>query len=83
MIRTKNLLKVAFLTMLLIGTSLYAQTACNDNSYLNSVNPNTIEYDNLLSNFHSTVVREANGDVKTWGGKILLRLGTHTCSYQL
>ena len=77
MIRTKNLLKVAFLTMLLIGTSLYAQTACNDNSYLNSVNPNTIEYDNLLSNFHSTVVREANGDVKTWGENTAPSGNTH------
>lgn len=40
---------------------------CNPNTYLNSSDPNTIEYDNIISVFHSTMVRESNGDVKVWG----------------
>ncbi|WP_124640796.1 hypothetical protein [Amniculibacterium aquaticum] len=69
MIRLKNLMKAVGVLLLFTSYNLYSQTACNSNSYLNSVDPNTIEYDNLLSNFHSSLVREANGDVLTWGGK--------------
>lgn len=67
MIRLKNLMKAVGVLLLFSSYNLYSQTACNSNSYLNSVDPNTIEYDNLLSNFHSSLVREANGDVLTWG----------------
>ena len=67
MIRAKNLLKVALFAMLTTSVGIYAQSGCNANTFLTSGDPNTIEYDNLLSNFHSTLVREANGDVKTWG----------------
>ncbi|MEN2436145.1 hypothetical protein AAH994_12090 [Weeksellaceae bacterium A-14] len=41
--------------------------ACNPNTYVNSVDPNTIEYDNMVSVFHSTIVRESSGLVKVWG----------------
>lgn len=37
------------------------------NAYLNSSNPNTITYDNMVSFFHSTIVRQANGKVYAWG----------------
>ncbi len=37
------------------------------NAYLNSSNPNTIEYDNIVSAFHGSMVREANGKVMVWG----------------
>ena len=40
---------------------------CNSNTYINSVDPNTIEYDNMVSVFHSTLVRESDGKVKAWG----------------
>lgn len=40
---------------------------CNPNTYVNSVDPNTIEYDNMVSVFHSTIVRESSGLVKVWG----------------
>lgn len=40
---------------------------CNPNTFLNTSDPNTIEYDNMVSVFHSTMVRESNGDVKVWG----------------
>ena len=42
-------------------------TGCNDNTYVNSSNPNTIEYDNMLSVFHSSIIKEADGKVKVWG----------------
>ena len=62
-----------FLALLLVLFSVfsYAQNCvtgdCNPNTYLNSSDPNTIEYDNMVSVFHSTMVRESNGDVKVWG----------------
>ncbi|HUH74076.1 MAG TPA: T9SS type A sorting domain-containing protein [Chitinophagales bacterium] len=37
------------------------------NSFLNSNNPNTIEYDNIVSTFHSTMARQADGTVLVWG----------------
>lgn len=40
---------------------------CNPNTYVNSVDPNTIEYDNMVGVFHSTIVRESSGIVKVWG----------------
>lgn len=66
--KSKKLLMKVILTFIILTTiTIQAQTVCNTNSYLNSYNPNSIEYDNLLSNFHSSLVTEANGDVKTWG----------------
>lgn len=40
---------------------------CNENTYINSDDPNTIEYDNMVSIFHSSIIKEVNGDVKAWG----------------
>ncbi|HUH35181.1 MAG TPA: hypothetical protein VL022_05045, partial [Moheibacter sp.] len=40
---------------------------CNPNTYVNSNDPNTIEYDNIVSVFHSSMIREADGTVKIWG----------------
>lgn len=40
---------------------------CNPNTFINSTDPNTLEYDNLLSVFHSSIVRESDGTVKVWG----------------
>lgn len=37
------------------------------NAFLNSSNPNTIEYDNIVSTFHSTMARQSNGNVLVWG----------------
>lgn len=42
-------------------------SGCNGNAYVNSINPNTIEYDNMVSVFHSSMVKEADGKVKIWG----------------
>lgn len=39
----------------------------SDNSFLNSNNPNTIEYDNIVSAFHSTIARQKDGSVVIWG----------------
>ncbi|MCY4781549.1 hypothetical protein ORI89_17975, partial [Sphingobacterium sp. UT-1RO-CII-1] len=40
---------------------------CNDNAFLLSNDPSTIEYDNMISTFHSSMVRETDGTVKVWG----------------
>lgn len=40
------------------------------NAYINATTPNTIEYDNILSLFHSTITRQADGRVLVWGEKI-------------
>jgi len=41
---------------------------CNPNTFLNTGDPNTIEYDNIVSTFHSTMMRDAStGAVMVWG----------------
>lgn len=42
-------------------------TGCNDNTYLNSVDPNTIEYDNLVASGDAIVAKEKDGSYKIWG----------------
>ncbi|WP_148084634.1 MULTISPECIES: lectin-like domain-containing protein [Chryseobacterium] len=42
-------------------------SGCNGNAYVNSTTPNTIEYDNMVSVFHSSMVKESDGKVKVWG----------------
>lgn len=42
-------------------------SGCNGNAYVNSTNPNSIEYDNMVSVFHSSMVKESDGKVKVWG----------------
>ncbi len=53
-----------------ISGSLQAQcggAGCNGNTYVKSSDPNTIEYDNLISTFHSSMLKEASGRVLIWG----------------
>lgn len=45
----------------------FCTTGCNGNTYVNSNDPNTIEYDNMVSVFHSSMVKEADGAIKVWG----------------
>ena len=42
----------------------YCTTGCNDNAYLNTANPNTIEYDNIKSLFHSTILKQSDGEIQ-------------------
>lgn len=67
----KKLLIFTLLLFHIIPTFLKAQynclSGCNDNVYINSSNPNTIEYDNMVSTFHSSIVKETDGVVKIWG----------------
>ena len=68
-----NTLLVGVWLTFLLGThfQVYAQYCvegtCNANTYLNSSDPNTIEYDNMVSSFHATMVREYDGKVRVWG----------------
>ena len=40
---------------------------CNSNTFINSKYPNTVEYDNIVSTYHSTLLREVDGKVLVWG----------------
>lgn len=45
----------------------YCTTGCNGNSYIYSSDPNTIEYDNMVSTFHASLAKEKDGSFKVWG----------------
>lgn len=62
-----GLLLLAFLSFKANAQQTYCVTGCNDNSFLWSDDPNTIEYDNMVSGFHSTILRESDGKVLVWG----------------
>jgi hypothetical protein len=53
------------------------------NSYLNSSNPNTMEYDNIVSTFHSTVARQSDGSVLVWGERMASNGTGHVLTPQL
>lgn len=42
-------------------------TGCNDNTYLNAVDPNTIEYDNIIADETTTIVKQKDGSYYIWG----------------
>ncbi|MGQ8870610.1 hypothetical protein [Myroides sp. TSA_177.3] len=62
--------------VLLFGTSfeMYAQDCVYEpnyeNTYLNSSDPNTIEYDNMVSGYNATIARGSDGKVMVWGQSI-------------
>lgn len=69
-----NYIKTFFTLILLLTLSSRAYKAqgfcasgCNDNAYIDSKDPNTIEYDNLISAFHATIAKEKDGNFKIWG----------------
>ncbi len=45
----------------------YCVNGCNPNTFVESSDPNTIEYDNIVSTFHNTIVKEQDGTFKIWG----------------
>ncbi|MDG4946009.1 Ig-like domain-containing protein [Weeksellaceae bacterium KMM 9713] len=50
-----------------IAMSDVCTTGCNDNTFLNSHDPNTIEYDNMVGAYHSTLAKKADGSLWIWG----------------
>lgn len=63
-----RVLKLSFL--ILISSMVNAQycvSGCNSNTFVNSTDPNTIEYDNLISVFHASLAKEKDGSFKVWG----------------
>ncbi|WP_300687940.1 hypothetical protein [Chryseobacterium sp.] len=42
-------------------------TGCNDNTYLNATDPNTIEYDNIIADETTTIVKQKDGSYYIWG----------------
>lgn len=60
----------AILCMMLLGFShsaVQAQCTTCSNSYLSVTDWKSIEYDNIVSTFHSTIARQADGRVLVWG----------------
>lgn len=51
------------------GQACYGTSGCQDysNFGINSSSAATLEYDNFVSGFHQSVVRDASGDLKIWG----------------
>ena len=45
----------------------YCVSGCNGNTYVESNDPKTIEYDNMVSVFHSAMAKEYDGTLKVWG----------------
>jgi len=42
-------------------------TGCNNNTYLNATDPNTIEYDNMVASEINTIVKQKDGSFYIWG----------------
>ncbi|WP_118976761.1 SdrD B-like domain-containing protein [Taibaiella koreensis] len=59
----------AGMTMEVTAQTCYTSNGCSDYSNFgyNSDSANTLEYDNYVSAFHSTVVRDLDGSLKIWG----------------
>jgi hypothetical protein len=79
--RNFTLILLLHLGLLFTSKNTNAQVTCapplvgcsnNDfsNSFLNSTNPNTIEYDNIVSTFHSTIARQSDGKIIAWGERL-------------
>jgi len=63
-----RVLRLSFLILISsIVNAQYCVSGCNSNTYVNSTNPNTIEYDNLISVFHASLAKEKDGTFKVWG----------------
>lgn len=54
-----------------------------NNSFIGATTPGTIEYDNVVSLFHSTMARQADGRVLVWGEKIANSGGNVTAPQEL
>lgn len=59
-----------YITFAGLAPSYCVSGDCNPNTFLNTTNPNTIEYDNMVSTFHSTRMRDPLGNVFVWGEKM-------------
>lgn len=68
---TISIHRIVWLTLLLFSVIINAQgtcvSGCNENTFVNTSDPNTIEYDNIISVFHSSIIKEVDGNFKVWG----------------
>lgn len=56
---------LAFILLLFWTIPTFGQSY--DNAYVNSCDPNTIEYDNMVSGFHTTIIKTGTNSFSTWG----------------
>ncbi|MGG1923674.1 hypothetical protein AB1278_17810 [Chryseobacterium sp. NRRL B-14798] len=60
-----------YITFAGVAPSYCVTGDCNPNTFLNTSDPNTIEYDNMVSTFHSTLMRDAStGALMVWGERM-------------
>lgn len=45
----------------------FCVSGCNDNTFINADDPNTIEYDNLMGGFHATIAKLTGSQYEIWG----------------
>ncbi|MGE9313223.1 hypothetical protein ACLOAU_16355 [Niabella sp. CJ426] len=65
-----------------VAPSVGCSGADRSNAFLNATNPNTIEYDNIVSTFHGTLARQADGSVWVWGERMHNNGNAHILSPQ-
>lgn len=68
----KKILKLTLVFSLLLGymqvnAQNYCISGCNGNTFINATDPNTLEYDNMVALFHTTLAKEKDGTFKVWG----------------
>lgn len=51
------------------ASAQYCVTGCNSNTFINADDPNTLEYDNIVSLYHGSIVRESSGLYRVWGAR--------------
>src|SRR5690625_3131614 len=61
-----SILWIALFSMAILAVG-QAQSVCNENTFGNAKDPNTLEYDNIVSLYHATMIKDASGDLRVWG----------------
>src|SRR5690625_1628147 len=61
-----SMLWIALFSMAILAVG-QAQSVCNENTFGNAEDPNTLEYDNIVSLYHATMIKDASGDLRVWG----------------
>ena len=66
LLKKRKLLLIILLFLGNIITQAQCVSGCNPNTYVNAVDPNTIEYDNFVAGV-STIAKTDNGKFTVWG----------------
>src|SRR5690625_2940289 len=61
-----SILWIALFSMAILAVE-QAQSVCNENTFCNAGHPDSLEYDNIVSLYHATMIKDASGDLRVWG----------------